>query len=112
MAGRTLHLISTTAFGSVPDERKRLKWFAEASGLCKRKHGPMDLRKFVDLYGEKWKIKDCELARTLAQKPQPLPESPISGTVGDEKVEGEVEIPNLSDEFSAEEVDVRVFCMN
>ncbi len=46
---------------SVPDERKRLKWFAEASGLCKRKHGPTDLRKFVDFYGEKWKIKDCGL---------------------------------------------------
>ncbi len=35
----------------------------------------MDLRKFVDLYGEKWKIKDCGLIRTLDEKPQPLPDS-------------------------------------
>ncbi len=62
----------------VTDERKRLKWFAEASVLCKRKQAPTDLRKFDDLYGEKWKINDCGLIRTLAQKPQPLPESYVN----------------------------------
>ncbi len=46
-----------------------MKWFAEASGLCKkRKRAPTDLRKFVDLYGEKWKIKDCGLIRKLYEK--------------------------------------------
>ncbi len=54
---------------------KRLKWFAEASVVCKRKQAPTDLRKFDDLYGEKLKIKDCGLARTLAQNSHSVHES-------------------------------------
>ncbi len=52
-----------------------MKGFAEPSVLCKQKQAPTDLQKFDDLYGEKWKIKDCELVRSFAQKPPLLPES-------------------------------------
>ncbi len=37
-----------------------------------------DLRKFDDLYGKKLEMKDCGLARTLAQKPQLAPESYVN----------------------------------
>ncbi len=58
-----------------PHERKHLKWIAEASVLCKLKHEHTDLRKFDDLYGEKWKIRDCALARALDQNSYSVHES-------------------------------------